>query len=327
MNENKFAFSIVLPLYNKEKHILRAILSVLQQSYQEFELIIVNDGSTDASVEKAMEIIDPRINIIHQKNRGVSAARNRGVAETRYELLAFLDADDEWLPEFLENMTFLIKKFPESGLYGSSHYRVEKNQKLTVSSLYSEIPLGWLGVFDSYFDQIGSILPYHSSSVCIPREKFLKVGGFKEGVSYWEDTDLWMRLALEFPVAFVNKPLSIYHLDAENRSIHHIKNHCQILNTWEDMVIKNEIPEKHRTTFVEFLARYQLMFGKIFLKNGYNQQSKEILTKIKSNSKYYNESIKLMKLAKLPSFLSKNIIRLINRLKYTSKKIEDYYGL
>ncbi|PKO09628.1 MAG: hypothetical protein CVU40_10060 [Chloroflexi bacterium HGW-Chloroflexi-2] len=320
-------FSVIIPLYNKEKHIKRAIWSVLSQTYPTFELIIVNDGSTDESLTRVLEIQDDRIRIINQVNQGVSAARNRGASEAQYDYVAFLDADDEWLPEFLENMTYLIKKFPEAGLCGSSHYRVEKNLKLTVSALYSEIPLGWTGVFESYFDQIGSILPYNSSSVCIPRKNFLEVGGFKESVSYWEDTDLWMRLALKFPIGFVNKPLSIYHLNAENRAIHDIKKHIQILQIWEEMVKNNEIPEKHKFTFPEFLARYQIIFAKSFIKNGNNNAANDMLNKISKKSKYYTDSQKLLKLTKLPPVLSRLIIRMNNHMKYTSKKIEDYYGL
>lgn len=89
-------FSIIIPLYNKEKFIKRALDSILNQSFQEFEIIVVNDGSKDNSEEKVKEVSDPRIKIINQVNAGVSAARNRGAEEAQYKYLAFLDADDIW---------------------------------------------------------------------------------------------------------------------------------------------------------------------------------------------------------------------------------------
>ena len=88
--------SVVIPLYNKEKYIKRAIESVLNQTFQKFEIIVVNDGSTDKSAEIVQNIKDPRIRLINQKNAGVSAARNRGIQEAKYEYIAFLDADDFW---------------------------------------------------------------------------------------------------------------------------------------------------------------------------------------------------------------------------------------
>ena len=104
---NKIIFSVVIPLYNKERHIQRAIRSVLNQTHQAFELIIIDDGSTDNSFEMAASIQDPRIHIFRKQNRGLPATRNRGVRESANEWIAFLDADDEWLPGFLETVNEL----------------------------------------------------------------------------------------------------------------------------------------------------------------------------------------------------------------------------
>jgi len=118
-------FSIVIPLYNKQNSIRRAIASVLAQKYPHFELIIVDDGSTDDSFEMASAIQDPRICIVRQENRGGSAARNRGVAEAKYDWVAFLDGDDEWLPDFLMQMYKLCNDFPGYGIYGSANFRLD----------------------------------------------------------------------------------------------------------------------------------------------------------------------------------------------------------
>lgn len=96
--------SIVIPLYNKEKQIAHTLQSVFAQTFQDFEIVIVDDGSTDNSVMEVKKFDDPRVLLIQQSNAGVSAARNRGIEEANGELIAFLDADDEWMPEFLQTI-------------------------------------------------------------------------------------------------------------------------------------------------------------------------------------------------------------------------------
>src|SRR5699024_6424946 len=94
-------FSIVIPLYNKELSITNTLQSVLNQTFTDFEVVIVNDGSTDNSVEKVEAFNDPRIRLIHQANAGVSAARNKGIEEANYDWISFLDADDLWMENHL----------------------------------------------------------------------------------------------------------------------------------------------------------------------------------------------------------------------------------
>ena len=103
--------SVVIPLYNKEKQIAETLQSVLLQSFRNFEIVIVNDGSTDGSVAAAEAVQDARIRIIQQENAGVSAARNRGIAAAKYELIAFLDADDRWKPEYLRLVFLAVRRF------------------------------------------------------------------------------------------------------------------------------------------------------------------------------------------------------------------------
>ena len=117
-------FSVVIPLYNKADYINKSIESVLNQSFVDFELIVVDDGSTDTSAEIAQSFLTDDHKLIRQQNTGVSAARNTGVANARHELIAFLDADDWWEPDFLQEMKFLIESHPEAGLYSSNFYTV-----------------------------------------------------------------------------------------------------------------------------------------------------------------------------------------------------------
>src|SRR5690349_15888802 len=103
--------SVIIPLYNKAPYLRRALESIASQTFADFEAIVVDDGSTDGSERIAAEFADPRFRVLRQPNRGPGSARNLGIAEARGELLAFLDADDEWLPDFLETTTSLLEKY------------------------------------------------------------------------------------------------------------------------------------------------------------------------------------------------------------------------
>src|SRR5690606_18820867 len=121
-------FSIVIPLYNKEQSVTNTLQSVLNQTFTEFEVVIVNDGSTDNSVEKVEAFNDPRIRLIHQANAGVSAARNKGIKEANYEWIAFLDADDLWMEDHLQVLNQMIQEYPEYKVFCTSYIR--SNQML-----------------------------------------------------------------------------------------------------------------------------------------------------------------------------------------------------
>jgi glycosyltransferase involved in cell wall biosynthesis len=320
--------SVVIPLFNKQEYLKRAISSVLAQTYPLFELLIIDDGSTDASFSVASEILDPRVRIIRQENKGVSSARNRGVLEAQYDWVAFLDADDEWLPEFLGKLVSLTQNFPDCGIYGSAHYRIMEDEVLSVSMPASELPYGWEGIFTDYFSILGGLLPYNSSSVLISKEKLNWVGGFLEDFRIWEDTDTWMRLVLDFDAAFINLPLSIYHLEAKGRSQTIPFDRLRILERWEKMLDSGEIPEKHISGFSDnFLARYQLLFARSFLTGQQPKRAHAILSKIPYTSQYYQSASKLMRLSKSPSFIIKVLLSVLKLTMTLQKRLSKTLGL
>jgi len=218
------AVSVVIPLYNKGPYIARALNSVLAQTFQDFEVIVVDDGSTDGGPAVVRGFDDCRIQKIQQENQGASAARNRGIEAARAELIAFLDADDEWLAEFLETVMRLRRKFPEAGAYATAFMKKFSNgvyQKQT----FSGIPQSdWEGIIPSYFRSCASgELPVRSSNVAIPKAVFFDVGMFPVREWWGEDTDMWGRVALKYPIGFSSEYCAVYNLGATNRICNSLK--------------------------------------------------------------------------------------------------------
>ena len=211
------AVSVVIPLYNKGPHIARALTSVLAQTFQDFEVIVVDDGSTDDGTEVVRGFDDPRIRLIQQENQGVSAARNRGIEAARAELVAFLDADDEWLPGFLETVLRLRTLYPDAGLYGTAyevHFPGSVVQRIHIKSEGDRLLSSYFGALVNFGSNI-----FNSSSFAAPKEVLIEVGGYPLGVKWDEDGTLWGKIALLYPVAYSPEVCSIYHQYSANNSI------------------------------------------------------------------------------------------------------------
>jgi glycosyltransferase involved in cell wall biosynthesis len=202
-------FTVVIPLYNKAHIVLRSLASVLTQTYQNFELLIVNDGSTDNSVEIIRQFSsDPRIRIIDQKNQGVSVARNTGVKFAKYEYIAFLDADDEWLPGYLQKMYEAIQLFPSAAIYGCASWHRDILTGDTGNSLLNrykdKIQIA------EYFEN-PQAMP-HISAIVVSKEKFNKVDNgdaFPIGMKCCEDWCCLNRLAFLGDFIYVGFSLGI----------------------------------------------------------------------------------------------------------------------
>lgn len=217
-------FSVVIPLYNKAAYVVKAIQSVLAQTFTDFELIIVDDGSKDNSAELALKAIAGRENccLLCQENAGVSVARNNGVANSQGDYLCFLDADDWWESTFLEEMSKLIEEFSEAGIYGTNYTVVsEHNHKTRVALVGVEegFEKGYINYCKAYAKTM--YMPLWTGAVCIPQSVYAEMQGFKPQLKMGEDFDLWVRIALKYNVAFLNKPLAFYNQDVEtaNRAI------------------------------------------------------------------------------------------------------------
>ncbi|MEM7431055.1 MAG: glycosyltransferase family 2 protein [Pseudomonadota bacterium] len=211
--------SVIIPIYNKRDYLLRSIESVLAQTHTDFELILVDDGSTDGSLDTVWHLDDPRIRRIQQQNAGVSEARNTGVKLARSPLVAFLDADDTWEPEFLESMMALRTQYPDAGLYASG-YAIKVPGEEAKPARITGMPL-LRRQFSSrgYFHMsAGGELPITASSVVIPRHILLAVGGFPADENMGEDQHVWWQICAQHEFAYDRRVLATYHRDATNRA-------------------------------------------------------------------------------------------------------------
>ena len=205
--------SIIIPLYNKEDSIATALSGVLAQSYQDFEVVVVDDGSTDGGAAVVETFTDPRIRLIRQENGGVSAARNRGIAEARGEHIAFLDADDEWMPEFLEEIAALIAAYPECKARATNY--IFNSNGVKSPTILRRMPFTeGRGVLTNYFEVAScSHPPMWTSAVCIDRDLLQEIGGFPVGIKSGEDLLVWARTAVRTQWAFSMKAMAQYNFD------------------------------------------------------------------------------------------------------------------
>lgn len=214
--------SVIVPVFNKGAFIGRCIRSILTQSFSNFELILVDDGSTDDSIEVANQFLDDRIKVVRQINSGPGSARNRGIATSSGEVCAFLDADDEWLPHYLEESLELLER-EESTVAVVSGY-IEYPRGISKESYWKK-----RGISDSVVHVtpecpptlLVSMLAYMSCwSTIAKKETLRRWGGFydRERCRYAEDSFLWLKVLLNERVRFSTKPRVKFHREASSLS-------------------------------------------------------------------------------------------------------------
>lgn len=209
--------SVVIPLYNKETEIERALRSVMEQSLSVGEIIVVNDGSTDSSKEVVERFIaahpDAGIRLINQKNSGVSAARNRAIEEAKGSYIALLDADDWWLPNYIAEVCRMMEYYPDADAY-STAFDIVTNKRHTRAA----VPTTERYISPAE-EALKSRYPIIPSTATLRREMVLKCGGFPEGMRIGEDQWLWVRM-MQHGAKFAFSPMALvrYSLSASNRS-------------------------------------------------------------------------------------------------------------
>ncbi len=275
-------FSVIMPLYNKAPYVARAIGSVLAQTFHDYELIVVDDGSKDDSAAVARQAIEGQnCRLIQQGNAGVSMTRNNGVAASNGDYLCFLDADDWWEPSFLEEMDSLIKEFPDAGIYGTNYTIVnETRHKTRVASVGVDegFKKGYINYCQAYAKT--KYMPLWTGAVCIPKMVFVAEGGFNPQLRMSEDFDLWIRIVLHHKVAFLNLPLSNYNQDvgAAPRALGSLPHPKYQFAFCADYLRKDMDKDMLLRQVVEFVQIVCLK--EYYLSKAYHSEAKRVLDRI-----------------------------------------------
>lgn len=292
-------FSVVIPLYNKKNHIARCVESVLHQTLAEFEVIVVNDGSTDGSLNELRSISDARLKVISQNNQGVSVARNTGMKAARFRYIAFLDADDVWAPSHLKTLDEMVQKYPDLLFYSTSYTRIlggieePINHKLDMLASEDGVCL--------VRDMFRVLLHYDNiawtSVLMVNAAKLPENISYRAGMRMGEDLDFLLRASIDGQLCFSTKITAVYDHDAENRackSYYKSDLNNPMLGEWYE-TYRLRLDSKG-----EFVRKVQASFIRNLIASGFGSEVRKTLTIDKT--KYFGRArfLKLYVLALLP---------------------------
>jgi glycosyltransferase involved in cell wall biosynthesis len=292
-------FSVIIPLYNKEKYIEATINSVLNQTFKDFEIIIVDDGSTDNSYKIVSRFQDLQIFKIQQENQGVSIARNFGIENSNSEYIALLDADDIWEPNHLNELHKSIIKHPKASLFCNA-YNLKLTNKFTHKGIYNIHEKNEICIIDDYFES-SSIHPIAwTSAVAFKKQDFNDIGTFNPNLFSGQDIDLWIRFALNKTIVFNPTITTCYNRIVKNslsKSIYR-KSKYLLFNFYTNEEKTNASLRKYLN-----LNRYSLA-----IQCKYHNEI-DLYKKLKKEIDYKNLNFKQRMLLKFPKFLLKFIKR------------------
>lgn len=299
-------FTVVIPLFNKEKFVKETIKSVLNQTFKSFELIIVNDGSTDKSLAIVSEFNDNRITILNQNNKGVSSARNWGIESSNTNFICFLDADDIWKPNHLEVLHNIILKFPDAKLYCSRYITQISKNKFT-KNIFENINDNYEGYVDDFFKSSLINRIALTSAVCIKKQVYNELGGFDTNISSGQDLDYWIKIALNNKVAISNKITLVYNYIGSNKSLS------------KTQIDKKQLPnfnqyltlEKTNNSLKKFLDVYRIEYALHYHIIGLENKCYDLLKNVDQKNIHFKTKL----LLKTPSIILSGLLKMKHFLK------------
>lgn len=293
-------FSVIIPLYNKEKYIQNTLNCVFNQSFDNFEVIVVNDGSTDRSLELLEEFTDSRLKIINQKNQGVSIARNTGMENAHANYICFLDADDTWKTNHLQALYDAIAKFPEARMY-CSRYVTQISKNTFIKNNFLDIDENYEGYVTDFFKSSLINRVALTSAVCIHKDIFNEIGGFDPTLRSDQDLDYWIKIALKYKIVITTKNTMVYNFINANKSLSKDQSKFNKLTNLNQYV---EI-EKSNESLKLFLDIYRIEYGLNYHILNLKEQSLEYLKYVDQK----NMNFKTKLLFKLPPFVLRLMLR------------------
>jgi len=288
--------SVIIPVYNKEKYIKNTLISVLNQDFTDYEIIIIDDGSTDRSIEIIKNLNPPQIQIIQQTNQGVAVARNKGAEKASGKIIAFLDADDLWLPNHLSEIKKLSKNLKEAAFFATA-YQIKYQNGLKKDFIYKFTPPYQL--LSQYYQYSYRFPLFFTSNFAVKKDIFQQTGGFKTGIDA-EDTELFLRLGTQYALGYAAK-ITMTHIDKAENSLfakYNTDHKIKILKTFSSL-------EKKDQKLKKYLDINRYVWAVEYLSNGEKQKAKKIIDEIDFKNLNYKQKILLQLNGKLLIFLKK----------------------
>ena len=313
--ERQVKYSVVIPLHNKEEYIKNTLQSVLKQSLTNFEIVVVDDGSTDSSVQKVFEIDDSRIKVIQKTNGGVSSARNRGIKDASGDYICFLDADDTWKPDFLETVDSLFEKFPAARIACPS-YEVFYGKR-TVVPRWKSVSRNEDCLLEDFFEM--ATAPFWimcSSCICIEKNYLLSRNCFfNEKENVYEDLEFWLKIGCTCPIAHSNRICATYNrITSSNARTAHSQReiyNASYMNTL-DYFYKHVQTSKQREWIRELKDRRVFVHIFSILTMGNKKKAFHELYGWKPTRNYWKHKMALFIVAICPTFM----VTWLERIKY-----------
>lgn len=300
-------FTVIIPLYNKEKYIENAIKSVLNQTFTDFELVIIDDFSSDKSAAIAATFETEKVQLIyHEKNCGLSASRNTGIKKSNSNYITFLDADDLWKPTFLECIFQLIQNFPEARIFATNYEEVWDAIIKNPCNGSEILPKDFSGYINFFKINIKQGI-YNHGSVCFHKEVFEKVGFYNEKINFSEDLDFNIRANYNFKLAYTNSVQMRYFMQTENQLTQSslLNKNIPDFDSYENWAKTNSDIKK----YLDF-ERYVL--GKRLKKNN-DLRWKKMIATIDSSNLNWKQNV----LIKMPSF----VLNTVDKVKFLLLKL------
>ena len=297
--------SVIIPLYNKGFIIAKTLASVFAQTFTDYEIIIIDDGSTDSSVEKVNQFDDSRIQLFQQVNHGAAAARNLGIEKANYELIAFLDADDYWFPNHLATLVQLYENYPNCGIYASRYLTKIATNKTITNSFSNCIPDDFQGIIPDFFKASLINRVATSSSILVPKTILIQNNGFNKEVTSGQDLELWTKIGIKNRVAISNKTTAIYNFELPN-SLSKTSFSKKKLMDFKQF----SEAEKQNNSLKKFLDIYRLEYALQFRIAGEIEKSNSYLKDITSKIPFKTKVLFIT-----PSFILKFLLKVKHLLK------------
>ncbi|NHM01628.1 glycosyltransferase family 2 protein [Flavobacterium difficile] len=294
-------FSVIIPLYNKEKYIEKALKSILNQTFTDYEVLIINDCSTDKSAEIASTFLSEKVQLIHhEKNSGLAASRNTGIKKARANYVTFLDADDVWKPHFLEKIFQLIETFSEARIFATNYEEIWNQTVKKPHNGNENLPEHFTGYVDFFKTNLKQGI-YNHGSVCVHKEVYEKVGFYNENIQLSQDLDFNIRANYQYKLAYDNSVQMSYFMQTDNQLTR-----SSIVNKTIPNYDLYEDWTKNNANLKKYLDFERYVLGKRLKKNN-DLRWKKMTANIDTNNLNWKQNL----LLKLPS----SMLNLIDKLK------------